>query len=348
MQRTLRRSRVYRVVVVVLSNVLIHKILRKDGTRMQQFDIVGIGVNAVDALFCLPEDFQIDHKNLTSEAKIQAGGPAGTASCVCAKLGWKTGFITPMGDNMLSQISRTEYESRGISADLFIPYEHASPCFSVIQIDPRLATRTIFSQLADYHRVKPEDVPTDIIQQARVLIADSHEPDATMVALEAIQGGTCRSVLDLESGGPEWLWRAIELGTDVIMPFAVAKELTGADTPEKIINVLSKKTNAQIVVTDGTKGSWAFTLDGLYHQPAFQVKAVDTTGCGDVFHGAYAVGILEGMSLEMRLELAAWLASITATKVGGREALLSRQEFLTQDLSMLSEALRVQLLSIAS
>jgi sugar/nucleoside kinase (ribokinase family) len=168
-----------------------------------------------------------------------------------------------------------------------------------------------------------------------------------MVSLEAIRGTPCRSVLDLEDGESGWLWRAIELGTDVIMPFAAARKLTGAESPQDALHKLAESTDAQVVVTDGTEGSWALTPDGIYHQAAFQVKATDTTGCGDVFHGAYAAGLLEGMPLKMRLEFAAWLASMTATKVGGREALLSRSELLAQDRSKLSDAMQVQLASIA-
>ena len=314
---------------------------------MPQFDVVGVGVNAVDALFCLPIDYHIDHKNPTEEARIQAGGPAATASCVCAMLGWNTGFITPMGNNMLSGIAKTEFISRGVSADLFISYDQACPVFSVIQVDPRLATRTIFSPLEDYHRINPADVPIEAVREAKVLIADSYESEAVMVALEAIQGEPCRSVLDLETGDPEWLWRAIELGTDVIMPFVAARELTDAETPQDALRRLAENTHAQLVVTNGTEGSWALTPYGIHHQVSFRVKARDTTGCGDVFHGAYAAGLLEGMPLAMRLEFAAWLASITATKVGGREALLVRQELLTQDLSMLSAPLRAQLSTMA-
>jgi len=307
---------------------------------MQQFDVIGVGINAVDALYCLPARFEIDQKNPTTDAKIQGGGPAGTASCACAMLGWNVGFITPMGNTILSQIARTEFESRGISADLFVPYKDASPCFSVIQVDPRLATRTIFSQWEGYHSIDQIDVPISPLQQARVVIADCYEPVAAMAVLEAIQGTPCRSVLDLETGEPEWLCRMITLGSDIIMPLTAARDLTGADTPAEVLRKLAESTNAQLVVTHGTQGSWALTSNGLYHQPAFEVKAKDTTGCGDVFHGAYAAGILEGMSLEVRLEFSAWLASLTATKVGGREALLTRPELLTQDISLLSEPLR--------
>ncbi|PIE30016.1 ribokinase [candidate division KSB3 bacterium] len=315
-------------------------------TEMPKFDVVGIGVNDVDAFYCLPEGYQLDRKNWTEEAKIQAGGPAATASCLCAMLGWRTGFITPVGENMLSEIAKTEFVSRGVSADLFISYPQAKPVFSVVQIDPRLATRTIFSQLTDYVYINPADMVLDAVTEAHVLIADSYEPDAVMAALEAIQGKACRSVLDLESGGPEWLWRAIELGTDIIMPLHEARELTGEASPQEVLQALSKRTTAQLVVTNGSEGSWALTTNGIHHQAAFEVDARDTTGCGDVFHGAYAAGLLEGMSLALRLEFAAWMASMTATKVGGREALFSREQVPTQDLSLLSEALQAQRLFV--
>ena len=59
---------------------------------------------------------------------------------------------------------------------------------------------------------------------------------------------------------------------------------------------LTTMTKGQLVVTEGILGSWALTPQGVIHQKAFPVEAIDTTGCGDAFHGAYAVGLLEGMS----------------------------------------------------
>jgi sulfofructose kinase len=54
------------------------------------------------------------------------------------------------------------------------------------------------------------------------------------------------------------------------------------------------------------------------YQPAFRVKAVDTTGCGDVFHGAYAFALARGMALEERIRLAAATAALKATQPGGQ------------------------------
>jgi sugar/nucleoside kinase (ribokinase family) len=54
------------------------------------------------------------------------------------------------------------------------------------------------------------------------------------------------------------------------------------------------------------------------HQPAFPVAVVDTTGCGDVFHGAYAAGLVRGLGVMERVRLAAAAAALKATRPGGQ------------------------------
>src|SRR5262249_3368318 len=80
--------------------------------------------------------------------------------------------------------------------------------------------------------------------------------------------------------------------------------------------------------------------DGVLHQPAFAVAAVDTTGCGDAFHGAYGAGILGGLPLRVRMELAAWVASQVALGLGGRNNLPTRDSLREMDWSMFSPELR--------
>ena len=210
----------------------------------------------------------------------------------------------------------------------------------MVQIDSHTAERTIFYNLDEYQPLDPSDLPLETIKQAKVLIIDGYEPEAAEAALEAVNGSTCRSVLDLESGDTSTLRRLISLGTDLILPIATAQTLTGKTTPEDVLQKLMGMTEGQLVVTDGTRGSWALTPEDVIHQKAFPVKAVDTTGCGDAFHGAYAVGLLEGMTLAERLEFAAWVASLVACQVGGRTALLQWKSPAPPDQSMLTESLR--------
>ena len=192
-----------------------------------------------------------------------------------------------------------------------------------------------------YH-LKREDIKIDIVARFEndKLIIDGYEPDAAEAVLKAVEGTACRSVLDLESGEPQTFCRLIARGTDLILPMATAHTLTGKNTPEDVLQDLAGMSGGQLVVTDGISGSWALTPEGVIHQKAFLVDAVDTTGCGDVFHGAYAAGLLEGMNLVERLEFAAWMSSIAACHVGGRTAIPSRKQISSLDQSMLTDSLK--------
>lgn len=307
---------------------------------MEPFDVIGIGVNAVDVLLRMPAHAPMGGKYEVKDLILQGGGLAATATCVCASLGWRSGYVAKLGDNILSRIARLEYESRGILPDFFLDAPSHRPCIAMVQIDAQTAERTIFFNMDQYELLQPANLPFDALKQAKILIIDSNEPEAAEAALDAVAGTPCRTVLDLESGDLDAFRRMIALGSDVILPIKTARALTGQSTPEPIVRELAGMTPGQAVITDGVSGSWAFTPEGILHQPAFRVDAVDTTGCGDVFHGAYAAGLLEGMHLRERLEFAAWMASITACHVGGRSGIPSRKQLASLDQSALSSSLK--------
>ncbi|MBD3306453.1 ribokinase [candidate division KSB3 bacterium] len=310
---------------------------------MAGFDVIGLGVNVVDILLRMPPQVQWGKKQQVKDIVIQGGGPAATGSCVCAALGWRTGFITNMGENTLSHIARLEFQAQHILPDLFIEFPAARPCLAIVHVDLQTAERTIFYNLDDYHNVRPPDLPYDALKETRVFLIDGYETDAAEAVLQVIQGTPARSVIDLETGDPDFLRRLIALGTDIILPIATAQQVTGKETPEAVLRELATISTGQLVVTNGIEGSWALTPEGVLHQPAFQVDAVDTTGCGDVFHGAYAAGILEGLELRERLEFAAWIAAISACYIGGRAGIPTRQQLASLDQSMLSDALKTAL-----
>jgi sugar/nucleoside kinase (ribokinase family) len=75
-----------------------------------------------------------------------------------------------------------------------------------------------------------------------------------------------------------------------------------------------------VVITDGTKGSWVYPGSGQgFHQPAFLLRdVVDTTGCGDSYHGAFLFGLLKGMDLHETAALASAVAALNTQHLGGR------------------------------
>ena len=105
------------------------------------------------------------------------------------------------------------------------------------------------------------------------------------------------------------------------------EQLTGGTEPEEILSELKKKfPNAEIVLTLGKDGA-TYCGNGVeYHQPAFEVQAVDTTAAGDTFTGYFLAGILEGMPIEEVMRRSAKAASITVTRAGAVPSIPFREE----------------------
>jgi sulfofructose kinase len=112
-----------------------------------------------------------------------------------------------------------------------------------------------------------------------------------------------------------------------ILSRSFAEQLTGEDDPASAARQLSTKGRRVVVVTCGAHGCWYLeskARGSLCHQPAFEVKTVDTTGCGDVFHGAYASALARGMPLKARIRFASAAAALKATRPGGQNGIPTR------------------------
>ena len=297
------------------------------------YDLIALGLNAVDVLVRLPESVLHDDKQFVDDLMIQGGAPVGSGCCGVARFGFRVAMVARLGSNTLSAICLEEFRSSGVDVRLIVRDEASRPAIALVEIDPRTAARTVFIQMDNYGYLRPDDIPRAEIAQARALLVDSYDLDATEAALEAAAGTGCRSILDFESGDQGRLKKLLGMGTDAILPLAAARSLTGMREPGDVLRALGDLCPGQVVVTDGVHGSWALDRDagGIIHQPAFVVGPVDTTGCGDAFHAGYIVGLLEGWPLGLRMELGSLLASCVAGRVGGRTALPWRKDALIRD-----------------
>jgi sugar/nucleoside kinase (ribokinase family) len=114
----------------------------------------------------------------------------------------------------------------------------------------------------------------------------------------------------------------------LILSHSFATQLTGERNPARAVQKLWTPQRNVVVVTCGEKGSWHLTRENAgkpHHQAAFKVKAVDTTGCGDVFHGGYATALAEGKSTEARIRFASAAAALKATQPGAQNGIPTRR-----------------------
>lgn len=303
-------------------------------------EVLVAGLNVVDVLTRLPDEVRRGEKHEIRDLLIQGGAPAGNAACVLASLGWRTGFIGYLGDNTLSAIARAEFVQHGVVEDYFLHDSIACPAVAVVEIDPENGERTVFYSVANYHHLEAKDIPADAVRRARLILVDGYETDAALTMLQTAAELGCRSVVDVEAGEPDTLHQIISFATDAILPLATAQQLTGRDGPAEVLGALCDWTRGQVIVTDGERGSWAAAEDGILHQPAICVAAVDTTGCGDAYHGAYASALLDGFPLRLRMEFAAWVASRVALQLGGRSKLPTLDSIRSDEGSSMSKDLR--------
>ncbi len=313
------------------------------------FQVIALGLNAVDVLVRLPAKVVPDAKHMVDDLIIQGGAPVGSGSSALARLGYRTAFAGRLGQNTLSDISVEEFRKCGVSTDLIIRDENSRPAIALVEIHPETAARTVFVNLDNYGRMRAEDIPAAEIRQAKVLMVDSYDLDAAENALQAARGSACRTLLDFESGDAERMKRLLPLGTDALLPLECARILSGKKEPEAALEAAAGMTPGQAVITDGENGSWAWQAGGILHQPAFKVaELIDSTGCGDAFHAGYAAGLLEGWPLPMRMEFGALLASRVLTRVGGRSALPRRSELAGMVRPEVSASLKDELLRMSN
>ena len=103
--------------------------------------------------------------------------------------------------------------------------------------------------------------------------------------------------------------------------------LTGETDPGKILDSLAEKyPRSSVVLTRGKDGAWAMTGGQRFYQPAFEVKAVDTTAAGDTFTGFFLAGIGSGMPIADALRRAAFAASIAVSRKGAADSIPTVEE----------------------
>jgi ribokinase len=135
-------------------------------------------------------------------------------------------------------------------------------------------------------------------------------------------------VADFDLTGDERFSQLLGLVDHLILSAHFAQELTATSSIRASIRALWNEGRKLVAVTDGANGCWVATSSSrdVLHVPAFHVTPVDTTGCGDVFHGAYAAALAFGYPLLGAIDFANVAAALKAAQMGTRQGIPSRAD----------------------
>jgi sulfofructose kinase len=290
--------------------------------------ILCAGIIVLDEVFQVERFPEPDGKAQADDFFIVSGGCAANAAVAIARLGGRVALAGPLGgprgedpngDRVLDALAREHVDTAacvrmpGITSPLSAIFIDASGERMIVTYrDQRIANAS------------PSE-PSRLVASADAMLADNRYPVFVRPILETARARGIPAVLDADR--PTSLDEDLfGIASHVVFSGECLRATTGQDDLAQGLATVAGVTKALLAVTDGPRD--ILWLDGgkLRRSPAFAVKAVDTLGAGDAFHGGFTLALAEGRDIAAALRFAAATAAIKCTRLGGSAGAPTRAE----------------------
>jgi sugar/nucleoside kinase (ribokinase family) len=285
---------------------------------MGDFDVVGVGLNATDTLLLVPRLPPYSGKAPFEREIVSPGGQVSSALAACSRLGLATKYIGAVGDDERGRIQLASLAEAGVDASEVLVRPGCFTQSAYIIVDGVTGERTVFWQRDDRLAIDPSEIAVEQIACGRLLHIDGHDTPAVASAAAIARERGIPVTVDVDTIYP---------GFDRVLPnvdYLLAStefpaRWTGERDPFKALEILQNEYGMKVAaMTLGDRGALA-RQDGKFHfAPGYVVQAVDTTGAGDVFHGAFCYAVLREMPIRRALDFSNAMAALNCTEFGAR------------------------------
>ncbi|AZV19905.1 MAG: sugar kinase [Mesorhizobium sp.] len=269
-------------------------------------------------------------KFIASDGVQIASGMATSAACAAHRLGAEVSLWASAGDDAVADQLIAGIEAEGVDCTFVRRVRGARSALASILVDAH-GERIIVPFYDGLAQADPEVLPVADLTAFDAVLVDVRWPGAAALALKAARAVGRPAILDADTAPLEVLEQLLPLATHIVASEPAARIVCGqALDPETACADLASRTDAFVAVTGGAAGCWWHDRRAGYvrHVAAPRVKAVDTLAAGDVFHGAFAVGLAEAMPVEQALRFASAAAALKCLRFGGRLGAPDRAETL--------------------
>lgn len=269
-------------------------------------------------------------KFIASDGVQIASGMAASAACAAHRLGAEVSLWASTGDDAVADQLIAGIEAEGIDCTFVRRVRGARSALASILVDAH-GERIIMPFYDRLAQADPEILPVGDLMAFDAVLVDVRWPGAAALALKAARAIGRPAILDADTAPLEVLEQLLPLATHIVASEPAARIVCGqALDPETACADLASRTDAFVAVTGGAAGSWWHDRRAgcVRHVAAPRIKAVDTLAAGDVFHGAFAVGLAEAMPVEQALRFASAAAALKCLRFGGRLGAPERAETL--------------------
>jgi sulfofructose kinase len=284
----------------------------------KQFDVVGVGLNATDTLLVVPQFPAYGGKAPFVKEILSPGGQVASAMVTCSRLGLATKYIGAVGDDERGRIQLESLRGSGIDISHVQQRENCPNQSAYIIIDQTTGERTILWQRPDCLRISPAQIAPEQITCAALLHIDGHDTPAVEHAARIARENGIPVTVDVDT---------IYHGFDRVLPYVdylIAStnfpvQWTSLTDPFQALELIQKEYGMKVAaMTLGSHGALALTEGKFHYSPAFVVNCEDTTGAGDIFHGAFCYGIAKNYSLHDAMLFANAMAALNCKALGAQ------------------------------
>lgn len=285
---------------------------------MPDFDVVGVGLNATDTLILLSKFPAYAGKVPFSQEILSPGGQVASAMVACAELGLRVKYIGTVGDDERGRVQMESLQGSGINLDHVQVRKGCPNQTAYILIDDSTGERTVLWRREDCLKLEPDEITPEMIINSRMLHIDGHDTAAVGRAASIARRHRIPVTVDVDT---------IYHGFDRVLPdvdYLIASsefpaQWTSERDPFVALQMIQQEYGMRVAaMTLGAHGALALCEGRFTYSPAFVVNCVDTTGAGDIFHGAFCYAILEGLALREALDLSNAMAALNCTAIGAR------------------------------
>lgn len=287
-------------------------------------ELVGLGMASLDILV-RAVDFPTSEKGAPLvDLAIEGGGPVATALVAAQRLGVQTGFIGTFGADRLGRIKRQTMEEEGIDLSRCPVREGPEVQAVLVCVDAENGERTfsfVHAPGRDPGLIRVGELEPGYITGAKMLHLDGYHAEAALAAAGWMRAAGKPVMLDCAAGRGTVSENQIALvkACDILIcGSGFAPGLTGEQDLWRAGRAVLALGPRIVVQTEGADGCYTSTPEDEFHTPAYPVEVMDTTGAGDVFHGAYAAAVLRGWDARRAARFSSAVSAIKCMRLGGR------------------------------
>jgi len=299
--------------------------------------IIGLGCIAFDQILATNAKWK-DEKGKIVRREFRFGGNVRNSLVAVAALGVKAAYIGTMSGEVKWKSALDDFKENGVSTEFVDFSDKSHPAEATIVITGDGERFIVYDDTPLHHLGLPsEEKVAKALAGADLLLVDAGIcPPGTLDVIKRCADLKIPIILDAEQFFIEKgiILEMITLSTDLILPLNFARLLTDKDDISEVIDTLWNDSKNLVVITEGSKGCYLREKGDSVkkHMSAYEINAVDTNGTGDIFHGAYAYGLLNGMKTIENLEFASAAAASVASLPHGsvrKPSLSSIKEFMS-------------------